>query len=94
MLDSSYSSVVYSELYELSIFAKGVLLVALNSAARYTMSVGEVAQRLGCSRQTVHDYAATGVLTFVEKMRGKVPWKYFDPEEVSAYAQKRGAADA
>ena len=69
------------------------MLVTQENAARYTMSVGEVAQILKCSRQTVHDYAATGVLSFVEKMRGKVPWKYFDPDEVNAYAQKRVAAN-
>lgn len=69
------------------------MLVTTQNAARYTMSVGEAARRLDCSRQTVHDYAATGVLSYMEKMRGKVPWKYFDPEEVNAYAQKRGATD-
>lgn len=55
------------------------------------MSVGKVATALTCSRQTVHDYAESGVLSYVEKMRGKMPWKFFDPEEVNAYAQKRAA---
>lgn len=63
--------------------------MTLKDAARYTMSVGKVATALTCSRQTVHDYAESGVLSYVEKMRGKMPWKFFDPEEVNAYAQKR-----
>ena len=69
------------------------MLVVIKDATRYTMGVGEAAQILHCSRQTVHDYATTGVLSYVEKMRGKVPWKYFDPDEVNAYAQKRVAAN-
>lgn len=66
------------------------MLVQVKDAARYTMGVGAVARRLNCSRQTIHDYAATNVLSYQEKMRGRVPWKYFDPQEVEAYAEKRG----
>ena len=57
---------------------------------RYTMGVNEVRQRLKCSRQTVHDLATAGVLSFRTKQMGRVPWKFFDPQEVESYAEKRG----
>lgn len=63
-----------------------------DSAERYTMSVGEVAQTLGCTRQTVHDYANSGVLSYRTKLRGKQPWKFFDPAEVQTYASKRAGS--
>jgi DNA-binding transcriptional MerR regulator len=61
----------------------------VNAADKYIMSAGEVAKRLGVSRETVHNYAETGVLSFRPKMRGKLPWKYFNPDEVETYARKR-----
>ncbi len=57
---------------------------------RYTMRVKEVAARLTCSRQTVHDLADSGELHFQTKKRGQQNWKYFDPAEVEQIAHARG----
>jgi predicted site-specific integrase-resolvase len=64
--------------------------VTNEDVTRYTMGVNEVRQRLKCSRQTVHDLATAGVLSYRTKQMGRVNWKYFDPAEVEAYAEKRG----
>lgn len=66
----------------------------VKDADRYTMQAGEVALRLHVSRETVHNLAETGVLSYVEKARGRTHWKYFNPEEVEAYAQQRGVQQA
>ena len=63
-------------------------------AEKYTMQAGEVAEKLSMSRQTVHNLAEAGVFTYVEKPRGTVPWKYFNPEEVEAFAEKRSTKPA
>lgn len=57
---------------------------------RYTMQVGEVSQLLDCSRETVHNLAETGELSYRVRSRGKQEWKFFDPQEVAQLAQKRG----
>lgn len=62
----------------------------VKDADRYTMRAGAVAQRLAVSRETVHNLAGTGVLSYVEKARGRVQWKYFNPQEVDDYAAQRG----
>ena len=62
---------------------------------RYTMQAGEVAKQLQVSRETVHNLAETGVLSFTERLRGKSQkWRYFDPQEVEAYAVQRGVRSA
>lgn len=62
---------------------------------RYSMQAGEVAKRLQVSRETVNNLAESGALSFVERLRGKSQkWRYFDPEEVEAYAVKRGVISA
>lgn len=60
------------------------------SDERYALGVGEVAKRLQVSRETVHNLAETGVLSYVERARGRTFWKFFDPSEVEQYAIKRG----
>jgi excisionase family DNA binding protein len=57
---------------------------------RYTMGTGEVAERLQCSRETVHNLTQTGELSFISRSRGTREWKFFDPKEVEALAQRRG----
>ena len=62
---------------------------------RYTMQAGEVAKRLQVSRETVHNLADTGTLSYIERLRGKSQkWRYFNPEEVDAYAVLRGVKSA
>jgi predicted site-specific integrase-resolvase len=60
-------------------------------AERYTMQAGDVAKRLNISRESVHNYAETGLLSFVARPRGRTTWKYFDPAEVEAFAQELGS---
>lgn len=57
---------------------------------RYTMGTGEVAERLQCSRETVHNLTETGELSFITRSRGSREWKFFDPQEVEQLAQRRG----
>lgn len=57
---------------------------------RYTMGTGEVAERLRCSRETVHNLTATNELSYVTRARGTKEWKFYDPAEVEVLAQKRG----
>lgn len=66
----------------------------MNDTAQYTMQPGEVAQRLDVTRQTVHNLAADGVLSFIEKARGRKIWKYFNPAEVERFAQERSIKTA
>jgi predicted site-specific integrase-resolvase len=62
---------------------------------RYTMQAGEVAKRLQVSRETVHNLAETGALSYVERLRGKSQkWRYFNPTEVDDYAVRRGVKSA
>ena len=61
-------------------------------AQRYTMRVKDVAARLDCSRQTVHDLADSGELHFQTRKMGKQHWKYFDPAEVEQMAHARGVS--
>lgn len=60
-------------------------------AQRFTMRVSDVQRRLGVSRQTVHDMTERGELQFVTRSRGRQQWKYFDPQEIDAKAEERGA---
>ena len=57
---------------------------------RYTMGTGEVAERLQCSRETVHNLTETNELSFITRSRGTKEWKFFDPTEVEALAARRG----
>lgn len=57
---------------------------------RYTMQAGEVAERLQCSRETVHNLADTGELSYKTRSRGKQEWRFFDPVEVEDLAKRRG----
>ena len=59
----------------------------------YSIGVGEVARRLQVSRETVHNLADTGVLSYVNRARGRIYWKFFNPDEVREYAIKRGVKD-
>lgn len=59
-------------------------------ASRYTMQVGEAAQVLQSTRETVHNLAEGGYLSYVERPRGAQRWKFFDPEEVRRLAHERG----
>jgi len=59
----------------------------------YTMPVGEAAKALGVTDETVRNYADRGELSFVVKRRGKVSWKYFNRDEVNAFARKLSGED-
>lgn len=62
-------------------------------ARRYTMRVKDVAARLQCSRQTVHDLADSGSLNYRTRRMGKQDWRYFNPAEVERIAQERGVPE-
>ena len=64
--------------------------MTIQDPARYTLTASEVAERLNCHRDTVRNLAESGELQFITRSRGSYDWRYFDPEEVAALAQKRG----
>ena len=53
------------------------------------ITVADVAARLGVSRTTVHRYAASGDLPYVNKMPGIRGGYLFDPAVVALFARQR-----
>ena len=61
--------------------------------ARYTITTAEAMTILKCSRDTVHNLAESGALSFVTKPRGNYDWRYFNREEVEALALVRNGEE-
>lgn len=58
----------------------------------YTMSPGDVAEALQCSRSTVHYLASIGQLPSITRSRGTKAWRFFKPADVASLAEARGVA--